>query len=126
MGDLLRVEELLSLDFDLDFDLCLDDFDLLLSLFLDSFEVDGPDSFLVSFVFLSLEASSSDGFCSAGIGMSALITLGKIDIGFTTPICPFNGLLFSNTDEIALSPTDGTDFEISLDCFNWKSFFPIA
>jgi hypothetical protein len=25
-----------------------------------------------------------------------------------------------------LSPTDGTDFEISLDCFNWKSFFPIA
>lgn len=69
-----RLLEPRSRDFDLDFVLCLEDFDVRLSF-------DTEES--LSFVYLLLD--SAIGFVSAGTAMPALITFGKIDIGFTTP-----------------------------------------
>lgn len=73
--DFFLIEELLSLDLDLD--LCLELFAWVLSLEEEGFG-SGADScgFAVSSFFS----------VTSGTGMSAVITLGKMDIGFTTPI----------------------------------------
>lgn len=85
-GDLFLFEELLSLDFDFDFDLGREVLEPPRSFSAESFSVVGTDSALESFVCLSADVSSCAAFSSGGIGISALIILGSIAIGFTTPI----------------------------------------
>lgn len=114
-GDFFLVEELLSLDFPGDFALDVEAFSLSFS---DPTAANGAG--LSGELGFGAGSSGSAGLLS-GNGISALMTLGRIDIGFTTPIWLLEGKvtgLASNTAETFLSTETG-DFLTSLRSDSW-------
>ena len=79
----------------------------MLSLSLLSFEEDGSGAGVGSAGLAAFSSLFSTGSC---IGISVLIFLGRMDMGFTTPIWLFVGTMVSNTDANFLSPAIGEAF----------------
>lgn len=110
-GERFLDDEPFSLDLDLDFcleDVFADDLVVPVSLFF-TISVAGLVGDCLASVDFVIACFSGDFGATMGAGISALMTLGRIDIGFV-PLTPFNGLVVSNTDERAFSLDEGFTF----------------